>query len=134
MTEPSQNLVISRIQKTGPISLAEFVAEALHNKNFGYYAIRDHLGSLGDFTTALEISQIFGELIRLSVLHTHQKQAIDGPLCLVEIGPGRGTLWSDIMRVLLKFENIEKLLEHLNILRHDDLYILHDRPWFLVTN
>ena len=88
MTETSQNLMISRIQKTGPISLAELVAEAFYNENFGYYAIRDHLGFLGDFTTALEISQIFGELIRLSVLHSHQEQAIDGPLCLAEIGPG----------------------------------------------
>ena len=111
MTETLQNLLIGRIQKTGPISLTEFMAEALHNKNFGYYTTRDPLGSLGDFTTAPEISQIFGELIGLWILHAHQQQELDGPLCLVELGPGRGTLMSDILRVLLKFENIEELLE-----------------------
>ena len=97
MTETLQNLLISRIQKTGPISLTEFMAEALHNKNFGYYTTRDPLGSLGDFTTAPEISQIFGELIGLWILHAHQQQELDGPLCLVELGPGRGTLMSDII-------------------------------------
>lgn len=153
MTETLQNLLISRIQKTGQISLTEFVAEALHNKNFGYYATRDPLGSLGDFTTAPEISQISGELIGLWILNAHQQEEIDGPLCLVELGPGRGTLMSDILRVLLKFENIEKLLEvhlvetapilrkmqqkllgNLKVLWHDDLSILLDRLWFLVAN
>ena len=153
MTETLQNLLISRIQKTGPISLTEFMAEALHNKNFGYYTTRDPLGSLGDFTTAPEISQIFGELIGLWILHAHQQQELDGPLCLVELGPGRGTLMSDILRVLLKFENIEQLLEvhlvetnpilrqmqqkllgNLKVLWHDDLSTLPDQPWFLVAN
>tara|TARA_Y100001968_G_scaffold161659_1_gene147851 strand:- start:1953 stop:3041 length:1089 start_codon:yes stop_codon:yes gene_type:complete len=153
MTETLQNLLISRIQKTRPISLAEFMAEALHNKNFDYYAIRDPLIFLGDFTTAPEISQIFGELIELWVLHAHKQKETDGPVSLVELGPGRGTLMSDILRVLLKFENIkksfeinlveanpilrrmqQKLLGDIKILWHDDLSTLPDRQWFLVTN
>ena len=98
------------------------MAEALHNKNFGYYTTRDPLGSLGDFTTAPEISQIFGELIGLWILHAHQQQELDGPLCLVELGPGRGTLMSDKLRVLLKYENIEQLLEVVEV---DIMIILH---------
>ena len=67
------------------------MVEALHNQNFGYYATIDPRGSLGGFTTAPEISQVFGELIGLWVLHFHQQQEIDGPICLVELSPGRGT-------------------------------------------
>ena len=63
MTETLQNLLISRIQKTGQISLTEFVAEALHNKNSGYYATRDPLGSrrlhnsAGDFSDLWRIDR-----------------------------------------------------------------------------
>ena len=74
MTETLRRLVISKIQKIELKTLAEFMAELLHNKNFGYYATRDPLGSIGDCTTTREIPQIFGELTGLRVLHPLQQR------------------------------------------------------------
>lgn len=67
------------------MSLAEFMAKVLHNKNFGYYETRDPLGSIGECTTAPEISQIFGGLTELWVLHAHQQREIDRPHCLMNL-------------------------------------------------
>tara|TARA_Y100001933_G_C18672759_1_gene427656 strand:+ start:188 stop:592 length:405 start_codon:yes stop_codon:yes gene_type:complete len=74
MTETLKRLVISKIQKTELKTLAEFMAKVLHNKNFGYYATREPLGSIGDCTTAPEIPQIFGKLTGLRVLHSLQQR------------------------------------------------------------
>ncbi|MGA0923321.1 MAG: class I SAM-dependent methyltransferase, partial [Lutimaribacter sp.] len=54
-----------RITGDGPLSVADFMAEALLHPRYGYYTTRDPLGQAGDFTTAPEISQMFGELIGL---------------------------------------------------------------------
>ena len=153
MTSALSDLLINRIKKTGPISVAEFMVEALHHKNIGYYTNSDPFGVAGDFTTAPEISQIFGELIGLWVLNAYRNQAKDDPLCLVELGPGRGTLMSDMVRAISNFANLEKMVElHLvetnPILRkvqdqllvnlkptwHNDLSTLPDQPWFLIAN
>src|SRR5258708_25288871 len=66
---PLEELLARRIRAQGPLTVAEFVAEALGHPEYGYYATRDPLGRRGDFTTAPEISQIFGELIGLWGLH-----------------------------------------------------------------
>ena len=67
------------------MSSTEFLAKVLHDKNFGSYVTRDRLGSIWDCTTALEISQTFGELIELWVLHAHQQREIDRPHCLMNL-------------------------------------------------
>ncbi|WP_068305433.1 class I SAM-dependent methyltransferase [Pararhodobacter sp. CCB-MM2] len=86
-----------RIAATGPITLADYMAECLLNPAHGYYATRDPLGAKGDFTTAPEISQMFGELIGLSLAQSWLDQGAPEGL-LVEAGPGRGTLMADIWR------------------------------------
>ncbi|MEO0391069.1 MAG: SAM-dependent methyltransferase [Pseudomonadota bacterium] len=91
-------LITARITAAGPISLAEYMAEALLHPVHGYYSTRDPLGSTGDFTTAPEISQMFGELIGLSLAQHWLDHGAPAPFTLAELGPGRGTLMADILR------------------------------------
>ncbi|NNM73516.1 class I SAM-dependent methyltransferase [Enterovirga sp. DB1703] len=74
------------------------MALALGHPRLGYYVTRDPLGAAGDFTTAPEISQMFGELIGLWAAETWSLLGRPAPLRLVELGPGRGTLMSDALR------------------------------------
>jgi len=87
-----------RIRAEGPLSLAAYMAMALHDPEAGYYATRAPLGRAGDFTTAPEISQIFGELIGLCFADLWQRIGRPDPVNLVELGPGRGTLMADLLR------------------------------------
>jgi SAM-dependent MidA family methyltransferase len=87
------------IEAQGPISIAQFMTIALHDPQSGYYATRDPFGRQGDFTTAPEISQMFGELLGLWIAqcwHDRKRPAAR----LVELGPGRGTLMRDALRVI----------------------------------
>ncbi|GAB1377590.1 class I SAM-dependent methyltransferase [Pararhodobacter aggregans] len=96
MTELA-GILARRIAATGPITLAEYMAECLLNPQHGYYATRDPLGAAGDFTTAPEISQMFGELIGLCLAQSWLDQGAPKAV-LAEAGPGRGTLMADIWR------------------------------------
>ncbi len=90
--------LIRRITATGPIALADYMAEALLHPTMGYYTTRDPLGVTGDFTTAPEISQMFGELIGLSLAQAWLDQGSPKAITLAELGPGRGTCMADILR------------------------------------
>lgn len=82
----------------GPMSLETYMAVALGHPQFGYYMTRDPFGPAGDFVTAPEISQMFGELIGIWAVEAWG--ALNGPstVRLVELGPGRGTLMADFLR------------------------------------
>lgn len=82
------------IRETGPITLTQFMGES----NARYYANRDPLGEAGDFITAPEISQMFGELIGLWLADIWTRAGRPDPVHYVELGPGRGTLASDALR------------------------------------
>src|SRR5579863_8281554 len=82
----------------GPISLERFMALALAHPTLGYYMNRDPFGAQGDFTTAPEISQMFGELIGLWAAEVWAAMGAPNPAQLIELGPGRGTLMSDALR------------------------------------
>jgi SAM-dependent MidA family methyltransferase len=86
------------IEAHGPISIARFMALALAHPRHGYYATRDPLGAAGDFVTAPEISQIFGELIGLALARHWLDLGSPAPFHLAELGPGRGTLMADLLR------------------------------------
>lgn len=86
------------IRREGPISVARYMALALGHPRHGYYTTRDPLGQAGDFTTAPEVSQMFGELIGLWVADLWQRAGSPAPLHLLELGPGRGTLMADVLR------------------------------------
>jgi NADH dehydrogenase [ubiquinone] 1 alpha subcomplex assembly factor 7 len=86
------------IGQEGPISLERYMALALAHPTHGYYMNRDPFGAEGDFTTAPEISQMFGELIGLWAAEVWAAMGAPDPLRLIELGPGRGTLMSDALR------------------------------------
>jgi SAM-dependent MidA family methyltransferase len=95
---PLADLLVRRIRATGPITVAEFMADCLLHPEHGYYATREPFGPAGDFTTAPEISQMFGELIGLCLAQAWQDRGAPAPVTLAEIGPGRGTLMADLLR------------------------------------
>jgi len=86
------------IEAQGPMSVAQFMTISLLDPQEGYYATRDPLGSGGDFTTAPEISQMFGEMVGLWLVQAWSDQGCPKNPRLVELGPGRGTLMADILR------------------------------------
>ena len=90
--------LLARIAASGPITLADYMADCLLHPKYGYYATRDPLGTGGDFTTAPEISQMFGEMIGLCLAQSWLDQGAPTPFILAEIGPGRGTAMADMLR------------------------------------
>jgi len=95
---PLEPLILRRIATTGPLSLAEYMAECLLHPEHGYYTTHEPFGTAGDFTTAPEISQMFGELLGLSLAQYWLDLGRPAPFTLAEIGPGRGTLMADVLR------------------------------------
>lgn len=88
------------IEASGPISVAEYMHRCLNDPQEGYYATRPALGEQGDFITAPLVSQMFGELLGLWAIETWTRMGRPSPFRLVEMGPGDGTLMSDLLRVL----------------------------------
>lgn len=86
------------IRDEGPLSVSRYMALALGHPRHGYYMKQDPFGAAGDFTTAPEISQIFGELIGLWAATAWRMMGEPAPFRLVELGPGRGTLMQDMLR------------------------------------
>lgn len=92
------DLLIRRIAATGPISLADYMAECLLHPEHGYYTRAEPFGAAGDFITAPEISQMFGELLGLWLAQCWLDQGAPARFVLAELGPGRGTLMADVLR------------------------------------
>jgi SAM-dependent MidA family methyltransferase len=92
------DIIRAQIRATGPLSVADYMALCLTHPRHGYYATRDPLGARGDFITAPEISQMFGELIGLWLAQAWIEAGSPAPFRLVELGPGRGTAMADALR------------------------------------
>lgn len=95
---PLARRIRALIQENGPIGLNVFWREAMTAPEHGYYMRGRPIGAAGDFTTAPEISQIFGELIGLWLVDAWRNAGAPAPFALVELGPGRGQLMSDALR------------------------------------
>ncbi len=90
----------AQIAAGGPINVAQYMAACLHDPDFGYYATRPALGESGDFVTAPMVSQMFGELIGVWAASAWELMGRPDAVRLVEMGPGDGTLMSDILRTV----------------------------------
>ncbi|ASM73177.1 MULTISPECIES: class I SAM-dependent methyltransferase [Roseobacteraceae] len=146
-------ILTDRIAATGPITVADYMFEALLHPVHGYYTTRDPLGTAGDFTTAPEISQMFGELIGLSLAQSWLDQGAPAAFTLAELGPGRGTLMADILRATARvtgFHNAMRItlvevspalcdIQARTLQGHtpqwqDNIHDLSEQPLFLVAN
>lgn len=150
---PLGRTLLRRIAQTGPMTVAEFMTECLLHPKHGYYTTRDPLGRAGDFITAPEISQMFGELVGLWLAQVWMDQGAPTPFILAELGPGRGTLMADLLRATARVPGFHAALRlHLveaspalrarqeaalpgaAITFHDHLSELPEGPLFLVAN
>jgi NADH dehydrogenase [ubiquinone] 1 alpha subcomplex assembly factor 7 len=97
---PLARTLAARIAATGPLPFHDFVAACLYDPGHGYYTTANPLGRAGDFITAPEISQVFGELAGLWAGEVWRDMGEPAPVRLIELGPGRGTLMADALRAL----------------------------------
>ena len=148
-----KRLIAARIAAAGPITLADYMAECLMHPTHGYYVNRQPFGSDGDFTTAPEISQMFGELLGLCLAQAWLDQDRPAPFTLAELGPGRGTLLADALRATravtgfhdaLRLHLVETslplrarqkaTLAGFDVTWHDSTDSLPQAPLFLIAN
>ncbi|MEO6255844.1 MAG: SAM-dependent methyltransferase [Sphingomicrobium sp.] len=134
----------ARIAADGPITVERYMALC----NSHYYATRDPLGAAGDFTTAPEISQMFGEIVGAALADAWRRAGAPGDAVYAELGPGRGTLAADALKVLRQagFAGTVHLVETSPELRakqaglvpdarwHDSIASLPEAPVLLVAN
>lgn len=90
--------LVEQVLGSGPLGMDQLMQAALYHPRHGYYTTRSPLGAAGDFITAPEVSQMFGELIGLWLAARWQELGAPASVQLVELGPGRGTLMADTVR------------------------------------
>ncbi len=105
------DILISQITSQGPMRLDSYMTTCLLHPEHGYYTTRTPFGAAGDFITAPEISQMFGELVGLSLAQAWLDQGAPKPFTLAELGPGRGTLMSDALRACSKVDGFIDAVE-----------------------
>jgi SAM-dependent MidA family methyltransferase len=95
---PLEAEIRRRIAIAGPMPVMHYVAMCLTDPEHGYYIANDPIGAAGDFTTAPEISQMFGELLGLWAGSVWRQMGSPRPVRLIELGPGRGSMMQDALR------------------------------------
>jgi NADH dehydrogenase [ubiquinone] 1 alpha subcomplex assembly factor 7 len=101
-----ERVLAEQIRQSGPLSLERFMTLALHHPTHGYYRTRDPLGPRGDFVTAPELSQAYGEVFGAWFSRAWLDLGRPAPCRLVELGPGRGTLLADMLRATQRLEGL----------------------------
>ncbi len=143
-----------QIREFGPVDIATFMNIVLAHPQYGYYMRQDPFGVKGDFTTAPEISQMFGEMIGVWAADTWKKMGEPDAFILAECGPGRGTLMADALRATTRVDGFhdavcvhlietspvlrsqqEKTLHAYEVCWHDHVNLLpDDKPVIIVAN
>ncbi|MDF1734137.1 MAG: SAM-dependent methyltransferase [Minwuia sp.] len=100
MSTALEETLVAEIAADGPMPLDRFMRRALFDPEYGYYTTSEPFGVAGDFITAPEISQMFGELLGLWAADMWQRMGAPENIVLAEIGPGRGTLMADALRAI----------------------------------
>jgi NADH dehydrogenase [ubiquinone] 1 alpha subcomplex assembly factor 7 len=111
MSEPLIRILQNHITQSGPLDIGKFTEIVLSHPEHGYYMRRDPFGEKGDFTTAPEISQMFGEMIGAWAADTWIKLGSPPELILAECGPGRGTLMADALRATKKVSGFHEAVQ-----------------------
>ena len=141
---PLERALRERIAADGPITVEAYMEAC----NFYYYATRDPLGARGDFTTAPEVSQMFGEMIGAALADSWKRAGAPADVNYAELGPGRGTLAADALRVLraagfageVHFVETSPVLREAqvkavpNAIWHENLVDLPAAPLLMVAN
>lgn len=145
-------IINAHLAANGAMTLHDYMALALYHPQHGYYHQDQVIGQDGDFITAPEISQMFGELTGLWLAHQYQLQHLENKAILVELGPGRGTLMADLIRawrqtslplppihlletsVSLRAIQQERLADLAEVHWHDDVSTLPDQPVLMIAN
>ena len=146
-------VLAAEIAACGPLTVAQYMAAALGHPRHGYYMSGDPFGRAGDFITAPEVSQLFGELIGLWCVVGWRQIGQPSPVQLVELGPGRGTLMADALRAIsaapdcraaLDIHMVEtspslrdaqrRALDGVAVAWHDQLASAPEAPLLLITN
>ncbi len=148
---PLENLIRDIVRQRGHITVGEYMTLALGHPQWGYYMSREPFGAQGDFTTAPEVSQLFGEMLGVWAMTTWEKMGKPENVQLVELGPGRGTLMRDMLRAFhvmpdfkpqvhlvefsprLKQIQSETLAGH-SVVWHEHFEDLPDAPSIIVAN
>ncbi|HEY0212813.1 MAG TPA: SAM-dependent methyltransferase, partial [Paenirhodobacter sp.] len=147
------DILIRRISADGPMRLDHYMAECLLHPDHGYYTMHDPFGQAGDFITAPEISQMFGEMLGLCLAQVWLDQERPASFVLAECGPGRGTLMADMLRAMQAVPGLRQAaqvhlveasdrmrmvqrdrLRGLQVVWHDTVQTLPELPLFLVAN
>lgn len=155
MSDGLEARIRQAIRAAGPLPLSDYWAMCLFDPALGYYSVREPFGARGDFITAPEVSQMFGEIVGAWLVHAWRVLGCPAPFALVEMGPGRGTLMRDILRTAAvdpafadaatihlvetspRLRDIQRETLAASSSRcawHDDLSTLPAMPWLFVAN
>ena len=148
-----KSILIEQINSNGPMPLSDYIQQCLFHPIYGYYLKEPVFGIDGDFTTAPEISQMFGELLALSILQSWVDQGSPSKIILAELGPGRGTMMVDILRTLKIYPEFisateihlieaspnlrsvqKKTLSEFDVFWHNEFPSFEGKPLFLIAN
>jgi NADH dehydrogenase [ubiquinone] 1 alpha subcomplex assembly factor 7 len=102
---PLEGEIRRLIAAAGPMPVAEYMRMCLTHPQYGYYVTRDPLGADGDFITAPEVSQMFGELIGVWMAAVWRRMGAPEDVRIIELGPGRGTMMADALRAVRVVKN-----------------------------
>jgi NADH dehydrogenase [ubiquinone] 1 alpha subcomplex assembly factor 7 len=121
MSKELKTKISNKIKVNGPMTIESYMECCLYDSEYGYYINSNPIGLSGDFITAPEISQMFGEIIGLWVFDSWKKFN-NNNISIIELGPGKGTLMSDILRVTGRFPEFINQIKLYSLETNDNLF------------